>query len=78
MRLVFRNEVICFTGKSKFIRIEMEKLAIRNGAIITRNITSKTTLLVMGLRSGSKLERAYSRGIKLMVDDEFLEIINRK
>lgn len=76
MRLIFKNEVICFTGKSKYVRHEMEKLAIKNGATITKNITSKTSLLIMGLRPGSKLDRAFSKDIKLMIDDEFLSIIN--
>ncbi len=76
MRLIFKNEVICFTGKSKYTRYEMEKLAMKNGAVVAKNITSKTTLLVMGLRPGSKLGRAFSSGIRLMIDDEFLAIIN--
>lgn len=76
MRLIYRNEVICFTGKSKYTRGEMEKIALNNGALITRNITPKTTLLVMGLKPGSKLDRAYFLGIKMMLDDEFFKLLN--
>lgn len=53
----------------------MERLAIKNGASIARNITNKTTLLVMGERPGSKLDRAFQKNIEIMMDDEFLLII---
>lgn len=53
----------------------MEALARRHGACISKNITRKTTLLVMGKAPGSKLDRAFERGLKLMVDEEFLQMI---
>jgi DNA ligase (NAD+) len=71
----FRGEVICFTGKSKYTRVQMHKLAIKNGATITSNITNKTSLLIMGERPGSKLDRAFAKGIEIMMDDEFLRDI---
>ncbi len=77
MRKKFSSEVICFTGKSKYTRHVMENLAKENGANIVKNITSNTTLVVMGNRPGSKLDRAYLRKIKLMLDDEFLSLINK-
>lgn len=76
MRFDIKKEVVCFTGKSKYTRTIMQKLAIRNGATITSNINSKTTLLVMGERPGSKLDRAFQRGIHIMMDDEFLQIVD--
>jgi DNA ligase (NAD+) len=75
MTLKLINETICFTGKSKLARPYMEKLAIKHGAKVSRQITKETSLLVMGLRPGSKLDRAFSRGIRLMVDDEFFLLI---
>ena len=45
-------ENVCFTGKSKFPRHIMQEIAIKNGAEISNNITSKTTLLVVGLDPG--------------------------
>lgn len=71
----FKNEVVCFTGKSKYTRVNMHKLAIKHGASISNNITGRTTLLVMGERPGSKLDRAYHKGIKIMMDDEFLRLV---
>ena len=75
MRLKFKREVICFTGKSKYVRYKMEQLAREHGALINKNVTSKTTILVIGQRPGSKLDRAYDKGIKLLLDEEFLMTI---
>lgn len=74
----FNNEIICFTGKSPYTRVEMEKIAMKNGARITKNITSATTLLVMGARPGSKLDRAFHREINIMMDEEFLNKVKSK
>ena len=76
MRFNLKGEVICFTGKSKYTRINMQKLAIKHGASISSNITGKTSILVMGERPGSKLDRAFSRNIHIMMDDEFLQIVD--
>ncbi len=77
MMKLFRKEVICFTGKSRFTRVIMERYAVENGAKIVKRVTEQTTLVVMGQRPGSKLEVAYKKGIKLMIDDEFLSLINK-
>jgi len=74
----FKNEVVCFTGKSLYRRYEMERLAIQLGGQISKNISSKTTLLVMGERPGSKLDRAFNKGIHIMMDEEFLDIVKKK
>lgn len=76
--MTFKNikgEHICFTGKSLYTRGVMHQIARKNGAFICSNITSKTTILVMGERPGSKLDRAYSRGVHIMMDEEFLQIV---
>jgi DNA ligase (NAD+) len=53
----------------------MQSIARKNGATISQNITNKTTLLVMGERPGSKLDRAFNKGIHIMMDEEFLNIV---
>jgi DNA ligase (NAD+) len=68
----YKKEVICFTGKSLYTRINMQQLAKKAGADITHNITNKTTLLVVGQRSGSKLDRAFEKGVQIVADEEFL------
>jgi len=76
-KINLKGETICFTGKSLYRRYEMEKLASKHGAKTTNNITSNTTILVMGTRPGSKLDRAYQREIHIMMDEEFLKIIGK-
>lgn len=71
-----KGEHVCFTGKSPYTRSVMQSIARKNGATISQNITGKTTLLVMGKRPGSKLDRAYTRGIHIMMDEEFLRIVD--
>ncbi len=77
MRKLFKNQVICFTGKSKYTRYQMEKLAVEQGAKVVKNVNDSTTILVMGLRPGSKLDRGIEKNIKLMLDDEFLSLIGK-
>lgn len=72
------GEVICFTGKSIYTRVKMQQLAKQHGAEISGDITSRTTMLVVGLRSGSKLERALFRGIRIIADEEYLNKIDCK
>jgi len=69
------NEVICFTGASKYTRDEMQAIAKANGAEISNNITTKTTMLVVGLNAGSKLTKAQEKDIVIISDDEFMEVL---
>lgn len=70
------GEVVCFTGKSDYPRNTMEEIAIKNGAEISRNITKTTTMLVVGLNAGSKLDKAQEKGIPIISDSEFMQILN--
>jgi NAD-dependent DNA ligase (contains BRCT domain type II) len=72
------GEVVCFTGKSDFPRNIMQEIAIKNSAAITQNITKKTTILVVGLDAGSKLDKAQEEGISIISDNEFMQILNLK
>lgn len=70
------GENICFTGKSQFTRVTMEEIAIKNGAEISGNVTGNTTMLVVGLDAGSKLDKAQEKGISIISDEEFMKILN--
>lgn len=72
--LAFEN--ICFTGKSEYPRHTMEEIAIKNGAEISNSITSKTSLLVVGLNAGSKLDKAQAKEIVIISDEEFMKMID--
>lgn len=75
---ILDGEVVCFTGKSDYPRNTMQEIAIKNGAEISNNITSKTTMLVVGLDAGSKLDKAQEKGISIISDEEFMRILNIK
>lgn len=75
---MLEGETVCFTGKSDYPRVTMHEIAIKNGAEISNNITSKTTLLVVGLDAGGKLDKAQERGIPIMSDNYFMQILNLK
>ncbi|MDP4089783.1 MAG: BRCT domain-containing protein [Bacillota bacterium] len=72
---ILEGEVVCFTGKSEFPRYIMQKLAIQNGAQATNSISTNTTMLVVGLNAGSKLDKAKRRGIIIISDEEFMKIL---
>lgn len=73
---ILEGEVICFTGKSDYQRNTMQEIAIKNGAEISDNITKKTTMLVVGLDAGSKLDKAQEKGISIVSDSEFMQMLN--
>jgi DNA polymerase III epsilon subunit-like protein len=75
---ILADEYVCFTGKSEYPRHIMQEIAIKNGAEITNNITSKTTILVVGIDAGSKLDKAQEKGLNIISDDEFMKILNLK
>jgi DNA polymerase III epsilon subunit-like protein len=75
---IFDGEVICFTGKSDYPRNTMQEIAIKNGAEISNNITTKTTMLIVGLDAGSKLDKAQEKGILIMSDEEFMKTLYLK
>ena len=84
MALKFVNEdtgalkmaVFCFTGKSPKTRTDMESIALKAGASITKSITSKTTILVIA-DAGSmstKARKARDNGIDLISPQQFFEM----
>lgn len=75
---MLNNEVLCFTGKSDYPRNIMQEIAIKNGAKMSNNITTTTTILVVGLDAGSKLDKAHEKGISVISDEEFLKMFNLK
>ena len=75
---ILDGEFVCFTGKSGYPRNTMLEIAIKNGAEMSNSITSKTTMLVVGLEAGSKLDKAQEKGISIISDEEFMQMLNLK
>ena len=75
---IFNNKKVVFTGDMKEDRAEMRAVAIKYGATSTNNVSSKTDILVVGENAGSKLAKAKELGIKIISEDDFWNIVNKK
>lgn len=68
---------IVFTGKfSAMSRAEAKDKAERMGAKVLSSISSKTDLLVAGEESGSKLTKARDLNIKVIDENDWLDLLN--
>jgi DNA ligase (NAD+) len=76
-KLVFKGDVICFTGKSPKTRPEMIALAESAGASVSSSVNSNTTILIIAdtNSTSSKAVKARKIGIKLMSPEDFLNKI---
>jgi DNA ligase (NAD+) len=72
---VLAGEVVVFTGTlQKLTREAAKARAAAAGANVGSSITQKTTLVVAGEKAGSKLKKAQELGVKVVTEDEFLEM----
>ena len=69
MRIVFTGELDSMT------RTEAEALAKAHGAACSSSVSGKTSLVVAGREAGSKLSKANALGVRVVNEEEFLEMI---
>ncbi len=68
---------IVVTGTLKnYGRTEAKEIIKKAGGIITGSVSKNTDFIVAGEKAGSKLEKAQKLGIKILTEDEFMELIN--
>lgn len=79
------GEVICFSGDlDSYTRTEAQKLVASYGAVVSGNVTRKTTLVVMGgfdpatLRPGTTLSGKVQRAKDLAATGQSIEIVNEQ
>jgi DNA ligase (NAD+) len=67
---------VVFTGKlERFTRDEAKAQAERLGAKVAGSVSKNTALVVAGADAGSKLKKAAELGVKVLTEDEWLELI---
>lgn len=73
---VFTGCTIVATGKLQhFTRDEINAKILEIGAKPGSSVTKKTNYLICGENAGSKLTKAQSLGIRILSEDEFLQMI---
>lgn len=72
------GKTIVATGSLKNFTRDSIKQAIKdNGGKISSSVSKKTDLVIAGEKAGSKLKKANELGVKVISEEEFLEIINK-
>lgn len=72
-----KGQVFAFTGElEKYSREEAKRLVESLGAETTDTISSRVTVLVVGQKPGSKLEKAKKLKIKIMSEEEFYSLVS--
>ncbi len=70
---------VVFTGALSHLgRDEAKRLVEERGGRVTSTVTKKTDLVVAGENPGSKLENARKLEVRVLTEEEFLELVNRK
>ena len=69
------GKTVVFTGALKMPRAEAEGLVRQHGGRATSTVSKNTSYLVAGEDAGSKLEKAKKLGVKVITEEEFLEIV---
>lgn len=74
----FSGEKVVLTGTlSAFSRSKAAKLVEESGGEIMSSVTNDTTLVVAGESAGSKLGKAKAKGIKIIDEQQFLDMLGQ-
>ena len=75
----FTETLFVFTGSlKKFSRKDAQDMIERLGARASSSVSKKTDYLVAGSGAGSKIQKAKSLNIKILSEEDFLNIINEQ
>ena len=73
---IFKDQSIVLTGKlEKFTREQASSAIEKLGGNASSSVTKKTSFVVAGEAAGSKLQKAQQLNIKVLTEDEFIELI---
>jgi DNA ligase (NAD+) len=72
------DKTVVFTGSlEQMTRGEAKALAERLGAKVAGSVSKKTDYVVAGSDAGSKLAKAREAGVKILSEDEWLQLVGR-
>ena len=75
----FKNQTWVFTGAlSLFTREQAEAVIEGGGGKASGSVSKNTTVLVVGERAGSKLEKARSLGVRVLTEAQFQQVLEGK
>ena len=75
---LFSTKSIVITGSfSSIARSQLKEELIRAGARVSSSVSSKTDFLIAGEKPGSKLNKANELGIKVLEEDEVLNLLKQ-
>ncbi|MDR1375270.1 MAG: NAD-dependent DNA ligase LigA [Holosporaceae bacterium] len=76
---IFSRQLLVFTGTlEKLSRDEAKELAEKLGARVTSSVSAKTSIVIAGKNAGKKLDLAKELDVKIISEDDFLKIIEKR
>ena len=73
---VFTNKTVVLTGTlTNYTRPDLTKLLLGMGANVTSSVSKKTDMVIAGVEAGSKLDKAKELGIRIIEENELLELL---